>query len=329
VFDLDASQLADQAPAQAVISGFWRRLLAFILDSLLLGSVGFALGLFWFDPLARLGGWGRLLGFCVSLVYFGLLNSAIGGGQTLGKRAMKIQVVDRSGHPISPGRSFLRYTVLGAPYFLNHLLVPPGAMMSLIGLVIGFILFGLGGAIVYLSIFNRRTRQSLHDLVAGTFVTRTTPPGQVVGSIRRPHLMVVGVWFMAVIGSCVAMADLSRQGVFPGLLKVSRSIQATGKVHMAEVYVGKTWRIGDSNRKETSYFQTTAICKVPPFDREDVAQEVASIVLRDYPEAQDMDVIAVTIAYGYDIGLASAWKRQLIRRSPSEWQDIVAKTSQK
>jgi uncharacterized RDD family membrane protein YckC len=239
VFDLDASHLADKAPAQAVISGFWRRLVAFILDGLLLGLVGVILGLLWFDPLARLGGWGRLLGFCVSLVYFGVLNSAIGGGQTLGKGTMKIQVVDRSGHSISPGRSFLRYTVLGAPYFLNHLLIPPNVAMSPIGLAVGFILFGFGGAIVYLYMFNRRTRQSLHDLVAGTFVTRTSPPGQIAGSIWRPHLVAVGVWFMAVIGSCVAMAALSRQGVVPGLLKVSGSIQATGKVHMAEAFVGK------------------------------------------------------------------------------------------
>jgi uncharacterized RDD family membrane protein YckC len=329
MFDPDASHLADQGPAQAVISGFWRRLLAFILDGLLLGLVGFVLGLFWFDPLARLGGWGRLLGFCVALVYFGLLNSAIGGGQTFGKRVMKVRVVDRSGQPISPGRSFLRYTVLGAPYFLNHLLIPPSVTMSPIGLLIVFILLGFGGAIVYLYIFNRGTRQSLHDLVAGTFVTRTTPPGQVVGSIWRPHLIVVGGWFMAVIGFCVAMADLSRQGVFPGLLKVSKGIQATGKVHMAEVFVGKTWSIGGSNRKETSYFKANVVCKVPPFDRKDVAQEIASIVLRVYPEAKDMDVIAVTIAYGYDIGLASAWKSQLIRHSPSEWRDILAKTSQK
>src|SRR5262249_54357297 len=76
-------------------------------------------------------------------------NSAIGGGQTLGKRVMRVRVVDRSGQPISPGRSFLRYTVLGAPYFVNHLLIPPSVMMSPIGLLIGFILFGCGGAILF------------------------------------------------------------------------------------------------------------------------------------------------------------------------------------
>jgi hypothetical protein len=40
IFDLDASDLADQSSGPRVISGFWRRLLAFILDGLMLGLVG-------------------------------------------------------------------------------------------------------------------------------------------------------------------------------------------------------------------------------------------------------------------------------------------------
>ena len=47
--------------------------------------------------------------------------------------------------------------------------------MYLIFCFTGLILFGFGQAIVYLYIFNRRTRQSLHDLILGTFVTQTTP----------------------------------------------------------------------------------------------------------------------------------------------------------
>ncbi|MFI5460794.1 MAG: RDD family protein [Isosphaerales bacterium] len=258
-FDLDVSDLADHSPGQRVISGFWRRLLAFILDGLLLGLVGVVLGLRLFDPLARLGGWGRLLGFCVAIVYFGVLNSSIAGGQTIGKRIMKIQVVDRSGHSISPGRSFLRDAVLGAPFFLNGLVIPPSATMSPIGYLIVFILLGFGGAIVYLFIFNRRTRQSHHDLIVGTFVIRTTPPGQVVGSIWRPHLIVVGGWLVVVIGLRVAATELSRQGVFPGLLKVQRSIQATGNVHMAEEFVGKKVSTVGGKLKDTKYLRTKAV----------------------------------------------------------------------
>jgi uncharacterized RDD family membrane protein YckC len=316
-FDLDGPSVADQSPGKRVISGFWRRSLAFILDGLLLGVVGVALGLFFFDFLARLGGWGSLLGFGVTLVYFGVLNSSIAGGQTIGKRIMKIQVVDRAGQLISLVRSALRYTVLGAPFFLNHLIVPP--IPTAIGYLIVFIMLGFGGAILYLFIFNRRTRQSLHDLIAGTFVTRTTPPGHVVGSIWSPHLVVVSFWLVAVIGLSAAETNFSRQGVFPGLLKVQSGIQATGKVHMAEVFVGEKVSTVDGNRKVRKYFSTNAVWNEPPADFDAEVRQVASIILRDYPEAMNVDVIEITISYGFDIGIARAWRNQTIDLSPAQW----------
>jgi uncharacterized RDD family membrane protein YckC len=230
MYDCDLFDPKDQTSGQRVISGFWRRLLALFLDLVVLGVAfqvlesgasgkilvdgrAFVVGPFW-----SLGGWSHLVATCVALVYFGVLNSSIAWGQTIGKRVMQIQVIDRSGHAISPGRSFLRSAVLVAPFSLNGLDIPPSALMYLIFCFTGFILFGFGDAIVYLYIFNRRTRQSLHDLIVGTFVTETTlrstynfhdllaavfvsqrpPPGQVVGSIWRPHLIVVGVWLVVV-----------------------------------------------------------------------------------------------------------------------------------
>ncbi len=325
-FDLDLADRAEKATGKRVISGFWRRLAAFFLDGLLLGLVGLVPGLIWFNSLVRLGGWGRLIGFFVAIVYFGVLNSAIGRGQTVGKRIMQIQVIDRSGHCISLGRSFLRYAVLGAPFFLNQLIVPPSALISPIGSLVNFIMFGFGGATIYLYVFNRRTRQGLHDLIAGTFVARTTPSGHVAGSIWRPHLILVGLFLVAVMGLSAAIPRLTRQGVFPDLLSVERSIEATGEVHKAEVFVGKKWSSQGGTLHETTYLQAKAVWKEPNPDFGPAAQQVAAIILRDFPKAMDMDIIEVKISYGYDIGFGSMWKNQTIARSPSEWSAIVAHT---
>lgn len=73
---------AESTPEQGIISGFWRRLLALVVDGVILGLAGSLLGLVFFEPLAGLGVWGRLLGFSVAFGYFGLLNSSIGRGQT-------------------------------------------------------------------------------------------------------------------------------------------------------------------------------------------------------------------------------------------------------
>jgi len=91
--------------------------------------------------------------------------------------------------------------------------------------------FGLGGALVYLYVFNRRTRQSLHDLAAGTFVVAARHSGGIRERIWRPHLALAAGWLVVVVagigplGKLLAgtethrgLADLQRnvEGVVPG-----------------------------------------------------------------------------------------------------------------
>jgi len=52
------------------ICNFWTRVLAMSIDSFLLGIFGIALGFLFFDKLAAMGGWGRLIGFSISFFYF-------------------------------------------------------------------------------------------------------------------------------------------------------------------------------------------------------------------------------------------------------------------
>lgn len=115
--------------------------------------------------------------------------------------------------------------------------------------------------------------------------------------------MVVGIWFLAVVVLSVVMTGLSQKGVFPRLLDVQRAIQASGKVHVATVNVGKNWRIVDGSRSETTYFYSNAIWKQRPQDEESAARSVASIILHNYPEIMEKDVLTVNVTYGYDIGV--------------------------
>ncbi len=311
-------------PNHRVISGFWRRLLAFFIDSLFLGLLGLAIGFFLFDQLANLGSWGRLIGFSVALVYFVILNSATGKGQTIGKRLAGIEVVTRTGQHISLSRSLLRYLILGTPFFLNGAMIPPKVTMSGVGHIIPFTVFGLGGAIIYLYIFNRRTRQSLHDIVTGSFVSKASPDGEVNGSIWRPHFAVVGIWFVTVICSSVAMTGLSQKGVFPELLNIQQVIQDTGKVHIAKVHVGKSWKFFSDSGSETTYFIVNTIWKRRPTEDETPARSIAFLILDNYPAIMEKDMLSVTIAYGYDIGIAHSWKYETYSFNPDEWLERLA-----
>ncbi|OPY76998.1 MAG: RDD family protein [Syntrophorhabdus sp. PtaU1.Bin058] len=308
-----------------VISGFWRRILAFVIDGIFMGLVGFAVGIFFFDPLAHLGGWGRLLGFCAALVYYGVLNSSIGNGQTIGKRIVKIEVVNGNGEHISLGRSSLRYSILAVPFFLNAAMIPPALLTGPLGYLLGLLIFGLGGAIIYLYIFNRRTRQSLHDMVCDTFVVRTFPKGDVLaGPVWKTHIVIVSVWFILVAIGAIVMQNLSQKGIFPGLLATQQAIISSGKVHMATVFVGKTWTVSGSNKNEVTYVASNAVWKKRPANYETAAREVALIILNQYPGVMTKDVLEVTITYGYDIGIARAWHNWTFRHSPAKWKDVVS-----
>lgn len=83
-------------------AGFWRRFAALLIDGIILGLVSGIL-------LAVLHNVGYALGIVLGVAYYVYFE---GGprGQTLGKRALGIRVIDfDTGEPIGYGRAFIRY----------------------------------------------------------------------------------------------------------------------------------------------------------------------------------------------------------------------------
>jgi len=305
-----------EAPASStpIIAGFWRRSLAFLLDGLLLGLAGSALGFALFDVMAGLGVWGRLVGFAISLFYFGLLDSSIGGGQTLGKRLMKIRVVDRAGTTLPLWKTMARFTVLAAPTYLNNLALPVTAMSPVILFLVGFILFGMGSASIYLYVFNKATRQSVHDLSVGSFVVRADADRPVEARMWRGHLAIagslVGVALLGIGASTILAGKLPA-----GLLDAVEALNETDRVHTASVFVGKVW----GEKGDSEYVTVNAIVKQNPDDPDSLMRELAQTVVRAYPKAKEVHHINVTLTYGFDLGIASGWRRTGATYAPAEW----------
>jgi uncharacterized RDD family membrane protein YckC len=113
-------QQADYAPQGGGPSGpragFWRRLGAALIDGILLGVVNLALDI-------GVGRAGSLLALAIGIAYFGYLEGS-SSGQTVGKRALGIRVIDFSnGGPIGFGRAVIRYfgrIVSTLPIFLGY-----------------------------------------------------------------------------------------------------------------------------------------------------------------------------------------------------------------
>jgi uncharacterized RDD family membrane protein YckC len=138
-------------PDHVAYGGFWIRVLAYIIDGILLtivyGIVARLLGIDIFesdwrhyDPM------GNLLSLVISWLYFALLESSERGA-TVGKMAMGLRVVTSDGQRLS----FMNAT---GRYFAK--------ILSAIILFIGFIMVA----------FTDKKR-GLHDMIAGTLVIKT------------------------------------------------------------------------------------------------------------------------------------------------------------
>jgi uncharacterized RDD family membrane protein YckC len=138
--------------AQVAYGGFWLRLVAYIIDAIVLsvvvGIIAAIVGVKLFDtenPEAAFDPTLNLVSLVISWLYFALMESSERGA-TLGKMAVGLRVVSSSGQRLS----FLNAT---GRYFAK--------LLSALILCIGFLMIA----------FTDRKR-GLHDMIAGTLVVK-------------------------------------------------------------------------------------------------------------------------------------------------------------
>jgi hypothetical protein len=257
----------------------------------------------------------------VAISYFGALNSRLGKGQTLGKRLLKIKVIRRDGTPLSVPKALLRFVPLGAPWFLNNAQFPESVLLSPWIYALSVAVFGIGLSIVYLYFFNRQSRQSLHDLLVGSYVVVSKAPDAVtVASPWRPHLVICALLIVLSAAIPYFTKGLAASEPFASLMSVLHTVQAEPWVVHARVNKGKSFTTTtNKGRSETSYLNITAYAKDPDIENAERAKHLAKLALAVDASATTLDVVQVTLVYGYDIGIASSWKSHNYGHSPAEW----------
>ncbi len=309
-------QVSKTASFKPNLSGFWRRVLAFFIDSILLGILGAVLGYFFFDQFAKLGQSGRLIGCVIAILYFGLLNSSIGQGQTVGKRLMKIKVVNEAdGNLISLPKSAWRYLVLCLPLLCNGLVLPfdNHLLMFLLTLIV----FGMGGMLFYLYIFNRRTRQSIHDLAAKTLVVQNIEGGRPYqpGVWKGHYVVAISLVALIVGGGLFGVSALTKTGTFPEMLTLQQELMAKPDIQAASVVSGTTY----NSEGQTTHTAVTVVVSDKQMMSEEVAGDIVSSTFSFCPSSKSKNLLKVTITYGYDIGISTGWKNSNFVYTPEQW----------
>lgn len=302
----------------ATSSVFWRRLIAFLIDMLVLGALGLVLAFFFQQRLIALGAWGRAVGFVVALAYFGMTESRWGNGRSLGKLVMRLRVVTRTGALLSIPAAFCRSAIFCLAYFLNgaNWKVTPG--QEWIATVQSLLIGALIVSVFYLLLFNRRTRQSLHDLAVGAFVVNAGPDGFVPPPtpVWRGHYAIAGgIVLVLSVGSTL----LLQQATVKALVATQRAISALPDIYGVSVKVNVTAPRGAT----TSQMLLSGIVDESLGDPDRLAATIANLALDNYPDANAQQLIAVTLTSGYDIGIASGWRWTTYAWAPAHWRALA------
>jgi uncharacterized RDD family membrane protein YckC len=320
-----SSDSQDEPSSVTKIAGFWRRIGALVIDTVILAVPASILGFLFYDKLAALGSKGRLIGLIAALAYFALMNSKLFNGQTIGKRILGLKVINYYGMPISLARSFLRALILTTPFFLNGVLFgtadpnPSKPIMVLYSIDL-LVVFGGMCSIIYLYLFNRKTGQSLHDLLVGTFVVTVSGSSTIRARTASIHKIIVSVLCIAAAAGPSIVLEIASKNISALLSSpeagVWASLQSMPEVMDAQVYFQSYSMNGGPENK---IFLVRVRLREKPDTFEKEATRIAMQVLQQ-PAVLDGKPLSISLVYGFDVGLASWSSGYNDTRSAEDWK---------
>jgi uncharacterized RDD family membrane protein YckC len=288
--------------------GIRSRLGAFALDSLALGLTGAFVGMFAFDQLAALGDRARLLGLLLTLLYFGILCSRVGRGQSLGMKLLKIRVVDSEGKDLGLTRSFGRALVLSAPFLLNGIRLNGyqsiADQMSITA--VSTVIFGVGLAQAFLLFFNRPSRRLLHDLLFRSSVVwadHQIPEMRAASKLSRASYAIVAATFLVAIAA--TMRSTPETTPLTNLQDAVQTLPEVGgatATNTTSVFVQ-----GGTAPVTRRTLVVSARLRSWPSDASAEVTRVGKRVVAAYA-VEPGQQLWITLSYGYSIGIASGYR---------------------
>lgn len=296
------------------LSSLSRRVGALVIDAAVLVSVGFVLGWVFESYFVELSVWARAIGFVIALLYFGVLNSELNNGQTIGKRLLAIRVVDLHNESIKLDVSLLRSLILITPFFVQGSGLPGALLHSFWIYPVSLILFGGLVSTAYLMVFNRRTRQGPHDWICKTFVVNVESDPQRPEPIWLGHSVTVGFVLVLSLALPAAVQQSNIAEPQPDLDRSAaqlKQLDLVNHVQMARV---------DSGRDDVENRFTSAQIMLTEnrVDDEDLAADIASQLLQGNDRIRTQGPLMINLTYGYDLGIFSSWDSRMHRFNSAE-----------
>jgi len=274
------------------------------------------------DFFIELGNLGKIVGFIVVLFYFGIGNSKILNGQTVAKKLLKIRVVDKSSEAISVPKSFLRALPFAAYILLNGLPVSDSADLYP-SLILGTILFSIPVLETYFIIVNNKSLQSLHDMIAKTFVVSVKSEGNINITNQKVFLYAgAALPILILIVTLAGSATVSNKLIYVTDMQKIISI-ASHELPISSISMYRNKTTTTSLNGETTLVKLIEVtaAKINKDENDTLlAMKIAKVIFDSGFKFEDGETLSVTIIYGYDIGIASSYVSSKFNDSIENWK---------
>jgi uncharacterized RDD family membrane protein YckC len=281
------------------------RFIAFDIDYVVISLIVQLVGVPLFERLSDLGDYGRLIGAALVALYFGFFDSEFGGGRSPGKWLVGLKVVSTSSGPVTPLRAAARALIATAPILIDGVPVAGQAETALVDLLT----IGLEASLIYLAMFNRPSRRTLHDLLTATAVTAAdaSPPAPL--PLRQLHQAIVaGLAILAVAGPPVAeRAFVPALGAYD-TDAIAERVAAAPEVASVEVNVAQHWTSADPRwRPEV---EVVAELRHWPDDRTAIAKAALAAISSGDEKLLTEAPVSLELWRGYTLGITERFKSE-------------------
>ncbi|WP_018250043.1 RDD family protein [Orenia marismortui] len=217
-----------------LIVPFSNRIIATLIDIIIIVVISYFIQIIFWDLLIHLGSLKKLVGIGVFCSYFGIMDSYLCKGQTVGKMLLKIELMGKKGEYISLKKSFFRNII-----FLSNFII--FFDISYISFIIN-ILFE--SSMISFYFFNKRNKQLLHDFICQTYIVYMSSKKVKLNNFKTSKNLLVYslIIFIFIFG-------------FLNFLQLDDFFFIVNKVNELDkiTVISKKWSIGKGTRNSDEY----------------------------------------------------------------------------
>ncbi len=311
----------------SIYAGFWRRIAAFVIDSIIIGIAMLLLSFLLKDIFLNLGENLWYIGFIAIGIYFVIFNSSLGKGQTIGKKLLKIRVVHEKGKFLTLFQSFFRYTIIGLVIFSSgigqsvySLAREYNFITTIFTMLAIFLFLGIFGLIIF-----TKDKRGLHDYLTKTVVIKNNN----VKEIRVPKLdsfteafknhklafIIILILFLIISLLIIIVPKLLMSSTLISGVDFNAMTELKGDLEknfdISNVGIQTQWNtyLSNGQTETTKNLIISGYLKYSTYNDKNIKEEKYNLinakVLSSYPDIERFDNLVVVFRTGYNLGIAN------------------------